>query len=156
MGFSRQEHWSGLPFPSPKGTIERRKVKSLSHVWLLATPWTVAYQPPPSMEFSRQEHWSGLPFPSPKGTIERRKVKLLSHVRLLATPWTVAYQPPPSMEFSRQEYWSGLPFPSPGIDNAHLILHCCLEKERRCLGGTWRVRKGRQTAAFVIEALLTT
>ena len=37
------------------------KVKSLSHVWLLATPWTVAYQTPPSMGFSRQEYWSGLP-----------------------------------------------------------------------------------------------
>ena len=30
-----------------------------------ATPWTVAYQAPPSMAFSRQEYWSGLPFPSP-------------------------------------------------------------------------------------------
>ena len=40
-------------------------VKSLSHVWLFATPWTVAYQVPPSMGFSRQEYWSGLPFPSP-------------------------------------------------------------------------------------------
>ena len=30
-----------------------------------ATPWTVAYQAPPSMGFSRQEYWSGLPFPSP-------------------------------------------------------------------------------------------
>ena len=29
------------------------------------TPWTVAYQVPPSMGFSRQEYWSGLPFPSP-------------------------------------------------------------------------------------------
>ena len=29
------------------------------------TPWTVAYQAPPSMGFSRQEYWSGLPFPSP-------------------------------------------------------------------------------------------
>ena len=32
---------------------------------LFATPWTVAYQAPPSMGFSRQEYWSGLPFPSP-------------------------------------------------------------------------------------------
>ena len=39
-------------------------VKSLSHVWLFATPWTVAYQAPPSIRFSRQECWSGLPFPS--------------------------------------------------------------------------------------------
>jgi len=40
------------------------KVKSLSHVWLLATPWTAAYQAPPSMGFSRQEYWSGEPLPS--------------------------------------------------------------------------------------------
>ena len=40
-------------------------MKSLSCVWLFATPWTVAYQVPSSMEFSRQEYWSGLPFPSP-------------------------------------------------------------------------------------------
>ena len=41
------------------------KVKSLSRVRLFATPWTVAYQAPPSMGFSRQEYWSGLLFPSP-------------------------------------------------------------------------------------------
>ena len=41
------------------------KVKSLSCVWLLATPWTAAYQAPPSMGFSRQEYWSGVPSPSP-------------------------------------------------------------------------------------------
>ena len=40
------------------------KVKSLSCVQLFATPWTVAYQAPPSMGFPRQECWSGLPFPS--------------------------------------------------------------------------------------------
>ena len=40
------------------------KVKSLSHVQLFATPWTVAYQAPLSMGFSRQEYWSGLPLPS--------------------------------------------------------------------------------------------
>ena len=37
------------------------KVKSLSHVRLLATPWNAAYQAPPSMGFSRQEYWSGMP-----------------------------------------------------------------------------------------------
>ena len=42
-------------------------VKLLSRVRLFATPWTVAYQAPPSMEFSRQEQWNGLPFPSPVG-----------------------------------------------------------------------------------------
>ena len=41
------------------------KVKSLSRVRLLATPWTAAYQAPPSMGFSRQEYWSGVPLLSP-------------------------------------------------------------------------------------------
>ena len=41
------------------------KVKSRSRVRLFATPWTAAYQAPPSMAFSRQEYWSGVPLPSP-------------------------------------------------------------------------------------------
>ena len=41
------------------------KVKSLSHVRLLATPWTAAHQAPPSMGSSRQKYWSGVPLPSP-------------------------------------------------------------------------------------------
>ena len=41
------------------------KVKSLSPIRLFATPWTAAYQAPPSMGFSRQEYWSGVPSPSP-------------------------------------------------------------------------------------------
>ena len=40
------------------------KVKSLSRVWLLATPWAAAHQAPPSMGFSKQEYWSGVPLPS--------------------------------------------------------------------------------------------
>ena len=43
------------------------KVKLLSHVRLLATPWIAAYQAPLSMGFSRQEYWSGVPLPSPVG-----------------------------------------------------------------------------------------
>ena len=43
----------------------KAKVKSLSRVWLLATPLTAAYQAPPAMGFSRQEYWSGVPLPSP-------------------------------------------------------------------------------------------
>ena len=60
MGFSGQEYWSSLPFPSLKVKV---KVKSLSRVCLFVTPWIVAYQAPPSMGFSRQECCSGLPFP---------------------------------------------------------------------------------------------
>ena len=52
------------------------KVKSLSRVRLFATPWTAAYQAPPSMGFSRQEYWSGVPLPSPE--IISRKLELLS------------------------------------------------------------------------------
>ena len=44
-------------------------VKSLSCVWLLVTPGTIAYQAPPSMGFSRQEYWSRLPFPSPQALL---------------------------------------------------------------------------------------
>ena len=42
----------------------KEKMKSLSRVWLLVTPWTAAYQAAPSMGFSRQEYWSGVPLPS--------------------------------------------------------------------------------------------
>ena len=45
------------------------KVKSLSCVWLLVTPWTAAHQAPPSMGFSRQDYWSGVPLPSPSITL---------------------------------------------------------------------------------------
>ena len=45
------------------------KLKSLSCVRLLATPWTAAHQAPQSMGFSRQEYWSGLPLPSPAGLL---------------------------------------------------------------------------------------
>ena len=40
--------------------------RSLSHVCLLVTPWTVASQAPLPMEISRQEYWGGLPFPTPE------------------------------------------------------------------------------------------
>ena len=50
---------------SPNAWKWKVKVKSLSRVRLLATPWIAAYQAPPSMEFSRQEYWNGLPLSSP-------------------------------------------------------------------------------------------
>ena len=45
--------------------VKKVKVKSLSHVQLFVTPWTVAHQAPPSVGFPRQEYWSGLPYPTP-------------------------------------------------------------------------------------------
>ena len=56
------------------------KGKSLSRVRLLATPWTAAYQAPPSMGFSRQEYWSGAPLPSPSLTSVVSTIKCV-HVR---------------------------------------------------------------------------
>ena len=63
LGFSRQEHWWGLPFPSPMHESEKWKWSRWSPVRLLATPWSAAHQAPPSMGFSRQEYWSGLAIP---------------------------------------------------------------------------------------------
>ena len=51
------------------------KVKSLSRVRLLVTPWTAAYQAPPPMGFSRQEYWSGVPLPSPERAYRYTEIK---------------------------------------------------------------------------------
>ena len=90
LGFSRQEYWNELPFPSP-GTEPRSsalQVDSLpseppgkvllllsrfSHVRLCAAPEMAAYQALPSLGFSRQEHRSGLPIPSPMHESEKWK-----------------------------------------------------------------------------------
>ena len=94
MGSSRQELWSGLPFPSP-GNLPNPGIEPwspaleadsflseplrllllsrFSRVWLCATPETAAHQAPPSLGFSRQEHWRGLPFPSPMQESEKWK-----------------------------------------------------------------------------------
>ena len=61
LGFSRQEHWIGLPFPSPMHESGKWKVKVPDfHPRLWVSPWTATYQALPSMGFSRQEYWSGL------------------------------------------------------------------------------------------------
>ena len=113
-----------------------------SRVQPSATPWTAAFQAPPSMGFSRQEYWRGAPLPSPLWVTNHLKLGaswgtppstgpcsfrcvaialcggdcgLVTKLCLtLAIPWTITCQAPPSTGFSRQEYWSGLPFPSPG------------------------------------------
>ena len=54
------------------------KVKSLSSVWPSGTPWTAAYQAPPSMGFSRQEYWNGVPLPSPSASV--RSIQFLSFI----------------------------------------------------------------------------
>ena len=70
---ARTLEWVAIPFSN--ACKWKEKVKSLSRVGLLATPWTAAYQTPPSMGFSRQEYWSGVPLPSPTALI----IKCYSH-----------------------------------------------------------------------------
>ena len=60
---ARALEWVAISFSN--AWKRKVKVKSLSRVWLLATPWTAAHQAPPSMGFSKQEYWSGVPLPSP-------------------------------------------------------------------------------------------
>ena len=64
-----------VPIPLPVLVM----VWSLSCIWLLATPWTVAHQAPLSMGFSRQEYWSGLLFPSLGGSSLLRDWTRVSH-----------------------------------------------------------------------------
>ena len=93
MGFSRQEYWSGLPFPFPVIKYEVSEVKSLSRVQLFSTPWILAYQAPPSMGFSRPEYWSGVSFPPPqtdnRSFYNQKCACMCSSAWLFATPWTV-------------------------------------------------------------------
>ena len=59
---ARTLEWVAISFSNAwKWKVKR---KSLSHVQLLVTPWTTAYQAPPSMGFSKQEYWSRVPLPS--------------------------------------------------------------------------------------------
>ena len=98
------------------------KVKSLSHVRLLATPWTAAYQAPPSMGFSRQEYWSGLLLPSPVAVATSSQIfweptdcmqpsRLLSD-RVLFQMW----------KKRRQRYKTGILALLPGIKLVHKVL----------------------------------
>ena len=64
------------------------KVKLLSHVQPLATPWTAAHQAPPSMGFSRQEYWSGVPLPSPSLSLD--DLKIFNKPSSLRRKWSVA------------------------------------------------------------------
>ena len=77
---ARTLEWGAISFS--KAWKWKVKVKSLSRMRLLATPWTAACQAPPSMGFSRQEYWSGVPLPScwvkVKGEVIKSKRKALS------------------------------------------------------------------------------
>ena len=155
-GFSRQEYWSGLPFPSPMHesekwewsrsvvrphglqptttlsqnysrlffcclnliswfclheNLEAAAAKSLQSCPTLCNP--IGKGPPgfpvPGILQARTLEWVAIPFSN--AWKWKVKGKSLSYVWLLATPWT--YQAPPSMGFSRQKYRSVVPLPSP-------------------------------------------
>ena len=154
LGFSRQEHWSGLPFPSPgvfltqdtdpdllhcrqilyqliyKGSptlsVAAAAAESLQSCLTLCDP--VDGSPPgcpvPGILQARTLEWVAISFSN--AWKWEVKVKSLSHVRPSATPWTAAHQAPPSMGFSWQEYWSGVPLPSPTLSVETSIIHTCL------------------------------
>ena len=76
------------------------KVKSLSHVRFFATPWTAAYQTPPSLGFSRQEYWNELPLPSPnvylgplKITLEKNEYARIHRLQSIVLPTTNNHTP---------------------------------------------------------------
>ena len=81
---ARTLEWVAISFSSEwKWKV---KVKSLSCARLLATPWTAAYQAPPSIGFCRQAYWSGVPLS------EFSSIQLLTHVWLFVPPWIAACQ----------------------------------------------------------------
>ena len=122
MGFSRQEYWGGLPFPSPMHESEKGKG---SRSVVSDSVWPHRRQP------------TRLPRPwdSPGRNTRvgchfllyawkwKVKGKSLSRVQFFTTPWTAAYQPPPSVGFSRQESWSGVSLPSPPLYFNKTLLH---------------------------------
>ena len=129
---ARTLEWVAISFSSAwKWKV---KVKSLSLVRLLETPWTAAHQAPPSMGFSRQEYWSRVPLPSP---FTRYSGRLFMKCNLsicyccsiavsdsFVTLWTVACLVLLSTGFFREEDWSRLPFSPPGdLPNQRLNPH---------------------------------
>ena len=93
------------------------KVKSLSRVRLFVTPWTVAYQAPPSMGFYRQEYWSGLPFPSP---IPAQRLELAGTCTFMFFPDEVFF----SEVLTLQEAFPDAQYTAPTI---HVIQWCARE-----------------------------
>ena len=96
-------------------------VKLLSHVWLFAIPWTVAYQAPPSMEFSRQEYWVAIS--SSRGSSWPRDLTQVSHIAgRRFTIWTTREAPHFSSYFEiiiwcpdiRRRQWHPTPVLLPG------------------------------------------
>ena len=107
MGFSRQEYWSGLLFPSP-GDLPDPGIKPRSPT-LQADALT---SEPPGKPTLQQENRLN---EKPRHRNEQRPFTATRKSESeVAQSCPTLHQAPPSMGFSRQEYWSGLLFPSPG------------------------------------------
>ena len=131
MEFSRQEHWSGLPFPSP-GDLPNPGIKPRSPAWQADS---LPSEPPGKPRFPRCK-WggrcvgsgglrarpsAGSPGPrqrpgvvSSRDTGTRPALCVLRCIPFSVTSWTAAHQALLSMGSPRQECWRGLPFPPPG------------------------------------------
>ena len=110
-GFSRQEHWSGLPFPSPMHESEREVAQSCL---TLATPWTAAYQAPPSMGFSRQKYWSGVPSCLKQGPCTW-EMELSDYLVLFSFVVAVQF-------LSHVWLWDTMDYSTPGFPIPHYLL----------------------------------
>ena len=111
MGFSRQEYWSGLPFPPPENRPDPGiKPTSPAAPALQADSLPLSHQGSPLM-------WLHPGKPILSWNCQKPKMHLI-HLTYgtpaLNPAWAVACQVPLSRGFSRQEYWSGLPYPPPG------------------------------------------
>ena len=133
---ARMLEWAAISFSNAwKWKV---KVKSLSRVWLFATPWTAAHQAPLSMGVSRQEYWSGLPFPPPG-----QKSFLIFYLWLYSK--NLVYKPLPlclvNTDIFRFLILSSLLFSFYIISSDHLIysndLNITQVRSRFC--GVWRL-----------------
>ena len=114
---ARTLEWVAISFSNAwKWKVKR---KSLSRVQLLATPWTAAYQAPPSMGFARQEYWSGVPSPS-RGLISAS----LPSAPLLPFPLLCS---------TLQGHW---------------VLKAAFPQDSFQLGSSWEEREGEKYSGF--------
>ena len=100
LELSRQEHWSGLPFPSP-GVLPDPGIKPRSPTLQADTLPSEPPGKPLSTDIQKEIILCGF-------------LGEASRLRLFVTPWTVAHQDPLARGFFRQQYWSGSSFPTSG------------------------------------------
>ena len=94
-------------------------VQLLSHVWLFATPWTVASQTSLSLGFSRQEYWIGFPFPSP-GDLPDPGIELTSPATSWATVGQIPIADRTNLEVLINFTFNKCLQPTYGLDNKNL------------------------------------